>query len=193
MKEDDRFFLDTSCRHILFVLTVNECSEPKRAMRFNELGRHLAKFGFRMSIPTLSQHLDELEKRKAIKQIVKSRNNIGYYIPLSFLKHMISARQIKKEWEKIESLQAKVKEKSLREIVSILIDLQIRHALWLTRSYLKSQFEPLLRDKASIETDLINEYFHYLFKAVASQIHDKKAEYEHVMKELDVKIKGSMV
>jgi len=189
MKEDNEYFLDEHCRHILFLLLLHERSEPKKAMRFNELGRQLVKWGFKMSDPTLIQHLNELQKRKVVQRVERSRNDVAYYIPLSFLKAFVPRERILNEWKRIEDIQKASTQKSLSEIVSFLLAMQSRRDLWVMKSYLKSQFEPRLRDRASIEHDVINENYRYLFMIIASQIHDKKSEYEDVMKELDIRIK----
>ena len=104
----EKKLVDATCDKILAFFVASG-----KKMRFNELFRSLNRFGFKISKPTLSEHLKHLTKKKILKRKKKGKQNISYEFNWERFKHLHEAR------EDNETLKAYLKSKETQQSIPL--------------------------------------------------------------------------
>jgi len=185
--------LDPYCQKILTVFTF--AFPPKKEVGFNELAHTMNKL-FKMSKPTLSQHLKHLMDLNVIKKRVDERSSLrlkpSYYsLNRDWLRETAPQKEFMKTAEKI----AKLKEESLLELTQRLFEILYFGDLIMTRLLIeKMAFKnPNLKAEIWITRNEILGWQNLLLSIIARKISKmNKEEIKNFLQDFDKEMEKAM-
>lgn len=182
--------LDKYCLDILgFFLVYNQ------KIRFNELYNRLTeKMNYKISRPTLAEHLKHLVKQKEIIRKKEGKQNVSYQFNGERYLHMKKAIEIQNELSKVFSENEKrFNELSIDDQLTVCITNMILRNLRQLRIEINEGLNPDNRYESRLEVMFINNPVHRFYERKLFNDSVRDREYgEKVLKKLDEAIEDTM-
>ena len=174
-------FKDEYCEKIFVVISNNDDE-----VRFNELHRQLAKYGAKMSKPTLIQHLNHLLEKGIVLRKETDKQNVTYGIDW---KEYIEAQRVKKSMEKMSKSKENFKLESINNQVIYACGMLTLGEFYFTKFAILDLIEPEKKLQHYISYQLIRRISSIYFSWLLDTCKGSQENSQKALKYIDKRIK----